>query len=310
MNVKFLLSADNKENISSRSYYNPFKLKSSVKVLQFGENKNLSIDIDLQDSENPKYLGCYAKEIFRNLKRIETSCTPQYGYIKQQFQITEKMRAILIDWIIDVHNKFQLKPETLFLTVNLIDRYLERSQIAKENLQLVGVTGLFIACKYEEIYAPYAKDMEKVTSNAYTKSQIIDMERNMLKVLEYNITVTSSYEFLERFARIVMMESRAHSLARYFIELCLLDCKMIKFSSSTMAGSAVYLSHKMLKFMPAWDHRLEEESQLTENDLRNCAREMCGLIQGIKKTGLEAIIRKYSLPKYHEVANIEMLMVR
>jgi hypothetical protein len=89
-----------------------------------------------------------------------------------QLDINEKMRAILVDWIIEVHLKFKLLPETLFLTVSLIDRFLERVKIQRSNLQLVGVTAMLIASKYEEIYAPGITDFVYITDNAYSKEEI------------------------------------------------------------------------------------------------------------------------------------------
>jgi G2/mitotic-specific cyclin-B, other len=76
------------------------------------------------------------------------------SFMDSQQDVNEKMRAILIDWLVEVHLKFKLVPETLYLTVNLIDRYLERVEVMRDKLQLVGVTAMLIASKYEEIYAP------------------------------------------------------------------------------------------------------------------------------------------------------------
>jgi cyclin B len=90
-----------------------------------------------------------------------------------QNDINEKMRAILVDWLVDVHAKFKLLAETLYITVNLIDRYLERNKVFRKYLQLVGITSLFIACKYEEIYAPDLKDFVYICDNAYTKEEIL-----------------------------------------------------------------------------------------------------------------------------------------
>jgi cyclin B len=83
------------------------------------------------------------------------------------------MRAILVDWLIEVHYKFKLMPETLFLTMNLIDRFLERSDVLRTKLQLVGVTAMLIACKYEEIYAPEVRDFVYITDKAYTREEIL-----------------------------------------------------------------------------------------------------------------------------------------
>lgn len=94
---------------------------------------------------------------------------PKVKYMEHQPYITERMRSILIDWIIEVHFQFKLKVESLFLTVNLIDRYLEKMTVSKENLQLVGVSAMLIACKYEEIWPPLIKDYIHISDNAYTK---------------------------------------------------------------------------------------------------------------------------------------------
>ena len=83
------------------------------------------------------------------------------------------MRAILVDWLIEVHLKFKLLPETLFLTVNLIDRFLERVQVPRSKLQLVGVTAMMIASKYEEIYAPLVKDFAYITDKAVNSEEIL-----------------------------------------------------------------------------------------------------------------------------------------
>jgi hypothetical protein len=118
------------------------------------------------------------------------------------------MRAILIDWLIQVHGKFKLLPETLFITVNLIDRYLEKVIIQRNQLQLVGVTSMLIASKYEEIYAPEVKDFVYITDRAYTREDILDMEQQMLYALEFNIGISSTYRFLERYSKIGRAQSK------------------------------------------------------------------------------------------------------
>ena len=86
------------------------------------------------------------------------------------------MREILTDWLIEVHLKFKLLPETLYLTINLIDRYLTTQNIYRNKLQLVGVTAMLIASKYEEIYPPIVSDFVYITDNAYTSAEIRQME--------------------------------------------------------------------------------------------------------------------------------------
>ncbi len=121
------------------------------KVHQFQANLE---EVDFQDLSDPHKCAVYANEIHSNMKSEEMKYIVWQNYMEQQKDVNEKMWAILIDWLVEVHLKFKLVPETLYLTVNLIDRYLERVEVMWDRLQLVGVTAMLIASKYEEIYAP------------------------------------------------------------------------------------------------------------------------------------------------------------
>ena len=170
------------------------------------------------------------------------------------------MRSILIDWLVEVHLKFKLVPESLYLTVNLIDRYLEREQVHRSKLQLIGVTAMLIACKYEEIYPPIVKDFVYITDNAYTKEEILEQERLMLVSLQFDIQITSSYRFLERFAKIMKVNDTIFNLSRYLLELSLINYRMIKFRNSNIAASALYLALKMTKSACPWNETISKHS--------------------------------------------------
>lgn len=156
------------------------------------------------------------------------------------------MRAILVDWIIEVHLKFKLLPETLFITINLIDRYLSIVSIKRNSLQLVGVTAMFIASKYEEIYAPEVRDFVYITDNAFSKTEIFEMEHSMLAALNFNVASCTPYRFLERFYKVASESPRLWNLVRYLIELPLIEQRMLKYTPSNLAASAVYLGLKIL----------------------------------------------------------------
>lgn len=129
----------------------------------------------------------------------EEETLPIPNYMDYQYQINSGMRAMLIDWIVEVHRKFNMLPETLFLTVNLIDRFLSTTQIKRSDLQLVGVTAMVIASKYEEIYPPVVNDFVYFTDNAYTRERVLEMEEKMLMTLQFGIHTVSPYRFFERF---------------------------------------------------------------------------------------------------------------
>lgn len=107
---------------------------------------------------------------------------------------------------------------------------------------------MMIACKYEEIYPPIVKDYVYITDNAYTKDEILAMERQMLSTLDFDIQTISAYRFLQRYAKVVgNVDSMLFNLSRYLIELSLVNYRMLKHGQSMIASSALYLSLKMTK---------------------------------------------------------------
>lgn len=168
----------------------PAKKRHPLK--QFTPLSKLNFPSDLIDKTNdPQFVCEYAPEIFHNLFLDEDSVVLNSDYIKKQPAINYKMRAVLIDWLVSVHLKFKLLTETLFLTVNMIDRYLEKKVIDKAELQLVGVTAMFVASKYEEITPVTVNDFVFITDKTYSKEQMFEVERDMLKTLDYNLTTFS-----------------------------------------------------------------------------------------------------------------------
>lgn len=136
---------------------------------------------DAANIKNIYEVSEFAEDIHSNMKLSESLSQPHAAYMKRQSDINESMRAILVDWLIDVHLKFKLLNETLFLTINIIDRYLSaKSNVQRSKLQLVGVSALLISTKYEEIYPPTVKDLVYITDNAYTKEEILEMEYQIL----------------------------------------------------------------------------------------------------------------------------------
>ncbi|MFS8029291.1 putative cyclin [Helianthus anomalus] len=114
----------------------------------------------------------YIDDIYPPYKKQEILSCVTPSYMSQQRDITDRMRGILIDWlyIIKVHYKFELMEETLYLTVNLVDRFLSRRTVVRKNLQLVGITitAMLLACKYEEVTVPIVNDFIVISDEAYT----------------------------------------------------------------------------------------------------------------------------------------------
>jgi len=263
-------------------------------------------DIDQNDFDDPQAVAEYVNDIYEYLMEKEKDSVDP-AYINNQVDVNEKMRAILVDWLVEVHRMFKLLPETLFLSISLIDRYLSVTQISREKLQLVGVTAMLIASKYEEIYAPECNDFVYISDGAYTKQQILKMEQTLLNTLNFNITHPSSLHFLRRYSKAAGSDYTLHTLCKYLIELMLIDVKLLKYPPSLIAAGSVYLGRAMTQRIPLWTPTLEHYSTYAEQQVRGCALEMNDLLKKSQKSSLKAIRKKYAMPKFGQVAELPVV---
>jgi hypothetical protein len=232
-------------------------------------------NIDEHDTGNQLAVVEYIEDIYGFYRKTEIqSCVPA-DYMSRQSDINEKMRAILIDWLIEVHLKFKLMPETLFLTTNLIDRYLCVQSVSRKNLQLVGVTAMLLAAKYEEIWAPEVNDFVHISDNAYSRDEVLTMEKNMLNTLKFNLTVPTPYVFIVRLLKAAASDKQEKTIAAqletvawFLVELCLTEYPMIKYAPSLLAAAAVYTAQVTVAREPRWGPALQKHSGYTETQVK------------------------------------------
>lgn len=251
-------------------------------------------------------LETYQDEIFAHLVATEERSMARVDYMSQQSDINYKMRAILVDWLVSVHLKFKLMPETLFLTVNLIDRYLCRRVVSRQQLQLVGVTGMLLACKYEEIYPPDIKEFVYITDKAYTREQVLQMEGEMLSTLEFSLTFPSAWRFLERSVRIAELEETYRCFARYLVELALVEYHMLKHRASLLAAAVTYIAMKVQRRDSVWTLPLITATQYTEIQLQPAVKDLLVLYQAAPRHTLTGVKDKFARRDYFEVSKLRL----
>ena len=233
----------------------------------------------------------------------------RYGYMAHQTDINEKMRAILMDWLEEVHVKFKLMPETMFLTQNLIDRFLEKKIVVRSKLQLVGVTAMLIASKYEEIYAPEVRDFVYITDKAYSREQILAMEATMLNTLGFRVSAPTVFVFLNRYLKVAQADARLTQLATFLVERQLQEYKMLQHAPSKIAAAAVNIALRTLRGRGAWAEAMEFYSDYSQADLRATIVDIQDVMAAAVASSLQAVRKKHSSPKFGEVANIALALL-
>ncbi|CAJ1065815.1 cyclin N-terminal domain-containing protein 2 isoform X2 [Xyrichtys novacula] len=190
----------------------------------------------------------YAWDIFLEMMRTQTQNSFPNADLPRHF--TDATRAILVDWLIQVHELMSFQEETLYLTIHLLNRSLHHIKVATANLQLLGMVCLFIAAKKEECLLPEVSALCYLMDHTYTKHQLLRMERKVLCGLEFNLTHCSPLHFLILLASIARCSAKVVWMARYLLELSLLEGECVAFLPVQLAGAALCLSRRLLKEPP------------------------------------------------------------
>jgi len=256
-----------------------------------------------RENENIQQAPEYATEIFALLLKEESKHLPRANYMEIQKDINAKMRAILMDWLVEVHMKYRLRHETLYLTVSTIDRYLTKQPVLRKRLQLVGVVAMFIAAKFEEVMPPGVKDYEYITDNAYTTEDILLLECQMLTKLDFQVVVPTAAHFMDHLQRINGCDNAHREFIHYLSELALLEIRMIRFTPSHLVSAAILLSNEIRGLKPAWPAVMQEHAQHSEDQLRPCVEELRNLLEGAPLHWLQAVRKKYQSAHHFRVAN-------
>lgn len=270
--------------------------KQRVDYLNFDD----ILPCDKNDINDPQKCVQYIRDIILHLRGTEFKAQADPEYIQHQSEVTTNMRAILLDWIFDVHHKFKLNQETLYLTVNLIDRFLSNVNIPKSQLQLLGVTALMIACKYEEIYYPKVSKFLTICAGIYSKDNILDMEASLLNTINYEVTVPTQYQFLKRFLHICNACTTAKFIAFYLSELSLMSFSILRFNCSTIAASCVYLAMKLTTSDMNWDKDYANYIEYTFESLKDCILDLSKLAisqENFMELKLNTCSKKYARPR-------------
>ncbi|KAH6796609.1 Cyclin family protein [Perilla frutescens var. hirtella] len=258
------------------------------------KRKEKMIDIDAEDVGNDLAVVEYVDEIYKFYKSVENEGRA-HDYMDSKPEINERMRAILIDWLIQVHYKFELSLETLYLTINILDRFLaSKDNISRRELQLVGMSAMLIASKYEEIWAPQVNDLVCISDRAYTNEQVLVMEKRILGQLEWNLTVPTPYVFLVRFIKASMTGSDVENMVYFLAELGMINYETIVYCPSMIAASAVYAARCTLNKAPLWNETLKMHTGFSEPQLIDCAKMLVAFHSMAGDQKLKGAYRKYS----------------
>ncbi|CAB3995919.1 cyclin A [Paramuricea clavata] len=294
-------------SIQNDLYDSPMLLDSSDDEESEADIPEPVKDID-SNSDTITDVPEYAAEIHQYLKAAELKHRPKPGYMKKQPDINNSMRAILVDWLVEVGEEYRLCPDTLYLAVNYIDRFLSSMVVVRKKLQLVGTACMLIASKLEEIYPPEVAEFVYITDDTYSDKEVRKMENLVLKVLQFDMNVPTILSFLDRYEKAADfpqdMKRKLCFLTRYICELTLQDADpYLKYHPSTIAASAVVLALHILE-LPSWTPSLKHYTGVDLASLNDCISDLHRTFSMAPNQTQKAIREKYAESRYLNVANI------
>jgi len=246
----------------------------------------------------------YTQDIYLHLRERERNYKFNWSYMTQQPDITHNMRSILIDWLVEVAVEYKLLPETLHFTISYIDRFMSVMSVHKSKLQLVGITAMFVASKYEEVYFPAIHKFIYITDDSYTKKDILIMEKLMLDVLEFDLSLPNSHLFVNQFCNMFHLDQRSSALATYLNELAVLDGEnFLHFSPSILAAGSVALARQTLR-EEIWSDEMAEMSGYSLKDIIPCLIKLYQAFNDADNHPQQSIQLKYRSEKFYHVANL------
>lgn len=244
------------------------------------------------------------------------------AYMSSQYDITYRMRTILVDWLVEVHYKFRLHGASLWLTVNLLDRYLQRTSIPRERLQLVGVASLLIASKFDEVSPPEVTECVNITDNSYTKRELLNMEYNILETLSFQVCVPTGFNFMNRYLSLINADDTTRHLAFFYAERNLQEQHMLHVTPTTLVSAALFAalwqrastsrSPEDPALTPAsvWPDVLARETQFSAENLVTLARSLVANVAmepvTTSQRRLVAARKKYTQELYLNVAALPL----
>ena len=271
-------------------------------------NRNKTKEEDHVKDYFQSLLDDYGEDIFKNIKKDERMNVCDYSS-KDLFRLQDKKfinarnRGIIFQWLVKNNHKWKLNDDTIFMAMNILDRYISKYKVENSEFQLVAISSYLIASKYEDIYPPYIDELSQICNFIYTNDDIIRKEYEILSGLNFDILYNSSYKFLTFLHSIADKENmQLFYLAQFILELSLENIEILEYSQSKRACAALFLAKKIMQINRSWND-LRFYYDYNENEIKTIQKKMIILLNNvIKNKTKNSVFEKFESSRYKSVS--------
>lgn len=288
-------SADEISNVAEKENIEATRVKKKARTQPWD-------DLDADDEDDPLMVAEYSDDIFDYLYELEKKYMPNPDYILDQNELEWSQRGLLMDWLVDIHSKLRLLPETLFLAGNIVDRFMTLRIVSLDKIQLVGITSLLLAAKYEEVFPPVLNHFVYFTGGNFEESDILGAEKFILQVLDFELSYPNPLNFLRRISKADDYDVQSRSFGKYFLEVSVVEHELLRYTPSMMAAVSMYIARLILG-REEWDANLVHYSgDYHLSDIVPVARILVNYLASPVEH--EALFKKYASKKYFKASLI------
>ena len=244
----------------------------------------------------------YDLEIYRCLRKQEGKDLPSPDVFKLQTDVQPIMRSTVVDWLVDLHRKAKMHSETLYLTTYLLDWYLSKHVVSRNDLQMIACAAFLIAAKNNERDAPMTDELVQVSQRSFTVQQLIAAESRMLECVEYRVDKILPSVFLKRFLRIAEPDGQLSMLSHFILETTLMDAEFVGMMPSKVAAAAVLMALTLLRGPKQWNKFMEDNTGYKLDDLAPVVQKLIPTVNAAKRGRFMAIRRKYGTDRMYKVS--------
>ncbi|KAF9068858.1 cyclin-like protein [Rhodocollybia butyracea] len=260
------------------------------------ENVALWDDLDAEDADDPLMASEYVHEIMQYMKELEIKTAPTADYMSYHSELDWEKRFILVEWVLQIHSRYNFLAESFFLFVNIMDRFLSlRPTVALSKLQLVGVSCFCTAVKFEEGVAPSTKELVLLTGEIYTAEEICTAERYVLKTIDFNLSFPGPMSWLRRGSKADDLDPVARTLAKYFLELACFSPALVATPTSLVAAASLWFARLILE-REEWTPNLIHYTSYKEREILPVAEVLLNSV--VSPVQSEHLYKKYASKRY------------
>ena len=280
------------------------KISETNDSIEMSREKDLELELDSNHVNEEEYMEEILDNFYTEEENNRFKINP--NYFELQTEINSKMRIILIDWIFEVNNKLKFREETFYTTIYIIDAYLSKKFIQRKKFQLLGVTALYIATKLNEIFSGSVKDYVFMTDRAYNEIDIISMESDICKTLNFNFLVPHCLSFFQIFSKKIGLDkdSEEYQFGIFIIQNFLMNSKSFNYNYSIISIASCNLIVKLFEKDKNINFDLFYRDSLPF--IEDCSKNICDAINETLNSNMNLSVKKYYYGKYSE--NIKKLI--